>query len=142
MATRRLIASLLAPVAGVVTACLGFVATGAILLDGGASTLDWPAVSAHWLGFYLFFGLPLDYVAEGLAIVSYRAFGADGDPGLGVVTSIAAASGGALVCAVWAAVFGARFGLMMLPSGGVGGAVAGIAFWAIGLRAIRRAPAV
>jgi hypothetical protein len=141
MDKRQLLAAIVAPPVGAIVACLGFVATGATVLEPSVSGPSWPAAFTHWLGFYLVFGLPVAYLAEAVVIVMTCSANRD-QPSLRRITATAAALGGVLVFAVWAALFGVQFGMMLLPSGLVGGATAGVVFWLTGVRASRTAPAI
>jgi hypothetical protein len=138
MTTRVYVAAAVAPLAGVAAACLGFVATGSLVLGAVLPASGYPGTAAHWLGFYLLFGLPLAYFAELAAILAYRTVHEGVTPPLRTAVAGAAVVGGLLVFGVWAAIFGAKFGALLLPSGVVGGAVAGAVFWAVGVRGRRR----
>ena len=138
MTSRAYIAAALAPLAGAAAAGLGFVATSALVPGAELPVGDYPEAAAHWLGFYFAFGLPLAYFAELVAILAYRVVRDAGGPPLRTAVAGATTLGGLLVFGVWATIFGVRFGLSLLPSGLVGGAVAGAVFWAVGVRDWRR----
>jgi len=142
MGKRLLFAAVVAPPVGAIVACLGFLATGALVLVPMGESPDVTASFTHWLAFYLMLGLPLAYVVESIALAMHRSPTRIAQLRLPRILLGAAVLGGVMVFAVWGAIFGLSFGLMTLPSGILGGATAGAAFWLVGVRAGRVTPAI
>lgn len=141
MEKRRYISSICAPLVGTLVACLAFVVTGLRTLTPTNASPVWGEQSAHMLGLYLLFGLPLAYLLELLALRLVR-FHTPTMPSLRHVATVATSLGGALVFGTWALIFDARFGLLTMPSGLAGGLAAGVTWWLLEARTERRAGVV
>lgn len=133
--TSKIIGAFLAPIAGVTVGAFAFALTGALLHLEIYRT--W-GLFTHWLAFYLLFGLLPAYVAEIIAITTLeRRVAGLARPFLGAVL-IGAGFGGTLVAGVWGVLFGWSAVLGTFPSGALGGAAAGAAYWAFRGGAVRR----